>query len=460
MSVLGACTGGVAPAPAGGAASAADPAASSVGLDAPGSTQQPSPYGSAQLALEAGTDRPVVVALDAGEQRAIGAFVRDDVVRCTGTLVAPRRVLTAAHCFAHETHLQAFDFLQRDGTERQRVPLVSVSTHPTLDLALVTLGADGLEGWADARVPVAATLEGAPALGSRVELAGAGLGSDGLRFVQLTVSTLGEASLELTAASPQGVCSGDSGGPVLRDHDGAAELVGVASTSAPNCASPAFAVRVDAASAWLAEALLAPLPPASAPCAPERDAPRCDGGAEALCRHGWWHLRDCAAEGRFCGALPGGGEGCLPTPCGSVDRHGLCDEGTAIWCGAGLETQDCAARGLGCGYSAADDGARCLACEACGGECVDLQRDPEHCGACDQRCAEAAGERCNAGRCVFPLAPTGVSSEPPPPDATVPPAGPACMAEPHRAAKNAWGLVALLAITGLLIRRPRGPQAA
>ena len=40
----------------------------------------------------------------------------------------------------------------------------------------------------------------------------------------------------------------------------------------------------------------------------------------------------------------------------------------------------------------------------CAGACVELQRDPLHCGACETACA--AGEVCDAGRCAL-RCPTG-----------------------------------------------------
>src|SRR5690606_31032698 len=43
-----------------------------------------------------------------------------------------------------------------------------------------------------------------------------------------------------------------------------------------------------------------------------------------------------------------------------------------------------------------DGGPSCLG-ELCGEECVDLQRDVAHCGACEQACP--AGDRCRDGAC-------------------------------------------------------------
>jgi hypothetical protein len=42
-----------------------------------------------------------------------------------------------------------------------------------------------------------------------------------------------------------------------------------------------------------------------------------------------------------------------------------------------------------------------MSCETCGGDaCVDLETDPQHCGACDNVCP--VGVPCNAGSCVCP----------------------------------------------------------
>ncbi len=112
---------------------------------------------------------------------------------------------------------------------------------------------------------------------------------------------------------------------------------------------------------------------------------------------------------------------CVPDGSGGVDCGSMCDRTRFTDCGADLcvdpmsDERHCGGCGVRCdpgedcvegacrcgGLATGEDCAGTTASTCCGTRCVDLNTDPEHCGACADRCARSGGTRvaCADGRC-------------------------------------------------------------
>jgi hypothetical protein len=193
-----------------------------------------------------------------GVARAVVTIVGSRGNFCTGTLVAPKLVLTVAHCVQPGADYKIVD-RGTDG-QPQLLNVRTVAIHPsfnmqamqahraTADLALLQLEIP-LKG--KSTVPV-----GAPNIpiqvGSRFVIAGIGVTvrgdgkSGGATRVAGLVATGQPGTLQIRLVDPVtngvrdgiGACTGDSGGPVFEDKPTGSVLVGVISWSTgPNGAA-------------------------------------------------------------------------------------------------------------------------------------------------------------------------------------------------------------------------------
>ena len=202
----------------------------------------------------ASTQQAITNAEDDDEDPAVVALLLDGKIFCTGVLVTPTVVATAAHCINPTPPDQVYFGNKLSSKKGTFIAVSDTKIHPDFDEDTLVndIAVIGLASRAPvAPVPVLNKKFDASYVGLAIRIVGFGAPSSGQetslrkRTGDTTISSFGDDEFRLLP-KPSQTCNGDSGGPAFAMIDGKEAVVGLASSGDSNCSTYGRHIRVDA----------------------------------------------------------------------------------------------------------------------------------------------------------------------------------------------------------------------
>jgi hypothetical protein len=189
---------------------------------------------------------------DTGDDAVVAVVGSSGVTACTGTVVAPHIVLTAAHCLVPEV-LQGGNVLvgTAAASPSATLPIARGIAHPQFDPTALTNDVGILVLAAAAPPPPIPFGTAPPAVGDSVDLVGWGeSAADAGDFGEKRKGTGTVAQVDAdtfgVGSTPSQPCEGDSGGPAFVTASGVTSVEGITSHGDAACVAGATYTRVDA----------------------------------------------------------------------------------------------------------------------------------------------------------------------------------------------------------------------
>lgn len=298
---------------------------------------------------------------------AVGALTYYGSLHCTGTLIGPRTVLTAAHCVDNmPANKMRFVIGANISNADYILPIASMRAHPSYDeysirndIGVVTLVNDAPIAPMRVVDSMDASWRGTNLFfvgyGDTNGSSGAGAGKK--RAVWMGISRIDGTTFRYDDPG-KNTCTGDSGGPAFFEAaDGSMLVAGVTSWGDWSCTQFGVDTRVDVYKDFLG---IAPtLPPVQDACGGETFDGRCQGNSVIWCEGNQVNTVDCAqtvggacvfdSTNDYFACSTDGTAAAQVDPCGGESWEGRCDGGSVIWCEENeVKSTSCSSQGLGC----------------------------------------------------------------------------------------------------------------